>query len=291
MTEAAPCISDFIVAHAGSGLERDAAGIEGDAFADEHNRRHRPLRPPVLHDDEHGRARTPAIDPEEPTHAQPFNLRLREHAYAETGFLSGCARTLGECFGIDLVGRSIGKVARQEYPFAQGAHEVHHRLPAPLLFGALYGNRYAADQTVVLRRLCDVLIEAVLAQDRSLQHRREPFLRLQHRRSRHRNEEMAQLHPPCSLRSDCGSSAECLQLQLLSRAHPHQQHSWCCNRPVRVCQDDLLRRSGKIPAVECGDGCRDLSLEPLPKLGELLLTGKENDGIGSNPLPALALKL
>src|SRR5207253_6118927 len=102
--------------HVGRRLDRDAAAVECNALADEHERPLLPHRVVVLHDDEARRLFTTIRDRQERSHAQVLDLLALEDPYFD----------IGE-FASELEG-PIGQVARRADvagQIAEIASEIH----------------------------------------------------------------------------------------------------------------------------------------------------------------------
>ena len=85
MTAAEPLMSNFISSIGRRVLERDAAGVERDALADEHDGRLRRLRPLVFDDDEPRRLRAALRDGEEAAHLLLADAGFVEHRDLDRG--------------------------------------------------------------------------------------------------------------------------------------------------------------------------------------------------------------
>ena len=94
------------VFHAGGGLDRDAAGVEGDALADEGGRRCRPCLPPIhLIASRRDGALRALRHAEQRAHAELFHLGLVQHDEFGAGALEPLLAAFDEAFGVDHVGR------------------------------------------------------------------------------------------------------------------------------------------------------------------------------------------
>ena len=95
-------------------FERDAAGVEGDALADQHHGRAFGARVAVLDDEEAGRLFAALGDGEEAAHLLALDLGQAEHLHAQ-GFvgLGEVLRGLAEVGGRAHVAGQVGEVAHE----------------------------------------------------------------------------------------------------------------------------------------------------------------------------------
>ena len=98
--------------HAGGGLDRDAAAVEGDALADQ-RRGSEPAPPPrVAQDDQRGSFAEPGGDREDPAHALGLELGAAEDLDLERVVGGGdLAGALGQVGGVGDVGGQVLQVA------------------------------------------------------------------------------------------------------------------------------------------------------------------------------------
>ena len=98
--------------HRGRVFERDAAGIERDAFADEHHGRPLALGTAVVEDDEARRLRAALSHGQEATHLLAPDAGLIEHLHAQGAVLLGhCAGAIRQIDRRAHIARQIGEVA------------------------------------------------------------------------------------------------------------------------------------------------------------------------------------
>ena len=115
--------------HAFGGLDRDAAGVEGDALADqpEHRAAGRAWRRMAQH--EHtGRLGAATGDAEQQAHAEPRNLLFVEDLDVKTRLAADGGAALGEHRWRQHIRRFVAQLARQVARFAEHPAAFHRRL-------------------------------------------------------------------------------------------------------------------------------------------------------------------
>ena len=100
------------VLHAGSRLDRYAAGVEAHAFADERDRRIAFLAAIPAHHHDAAVARRALADAEQRVHAKLFHRLDVEHLDRDAELLQR-AGAAGEFFRVEDVGRLVDQIARQ----------------------------------------------------------------------------------------------------------------------------------------------------------------------------------
>src|SRR5262249_59538520 len=108
----------FEVLQAGRRLDRDAAGIEGHALADEGEWRLALLAAIPAHDDEPAFPRRAEADPQQRVHAELAHGLDVEHLDADTDLLQR-ADAARELLRIKDVARLVGEAAREAHPPAE----------------------------------------------------------------------------------------------------------------------------------------------------------------------------
>jgi hypothetical protein len=104
---------EFHLVHAGGLLQRDAAGVEGDALADQRDRRRPFPAAGILEHDEARRLLRPARHRQEGAHAEAPDFALVEHARAHRHvLLRKSARRFGEIARRADVRGQVGQVLR-----------------------------------------------------------------------------------------------------------------------------------------------------------------------------------
>ena len=110
----------FHVLHALRGLDRDAAGIEAHAFADERDRLGTALAAVPAHHDEPGIVHRALADAEQRAHAELAHRRHVEHLDADAE-LGQCRRAAGKLHRIENVRGLIDEIARQHHAVGYSA--------------------------------------------------------------------------------------------------------------------------------------------------------------------------
>src|SRR5262249_17228305 len=104
----------FHVLHAGRGLDRNAAGIETDAFADAGARRGAARVAVPAHDDRAALVLGALADAEQRVHAELLHLLDAEYLDDGAEFFQ-TAGAAGEFFRVEHVGRFIDEIARNRH--------------------------------------------------------------------------------------------------------------------------------------------------------------------------------
>ena len=99
--------------HFGAALERYAAGIEGDALADQHQGLFRLGRAGVAQHDQLGRLARAGADRQQRAHAQALHVLALEHFDAELELLRDLSRFIGKVGRRAHVGRQVAERARE----------------------------------------------------------------------------------------------------------------------------------------------------------------------------------
>ena len=105
------------VLHAGGGFDRNAAGVEADALADEGDRRVTLLAAIPAHHHHAAVMRRALADAEQRVHAELFQLGDVEHLDRDAELLQRTGAA-GEFLGIKHVGRLVDEIARQQRAFS-----------------------------------------------------------------------------------------------------------------------------------------------------------------------------
>src|SRR6516225_1945074 len=128
-THAAPAISPFMSSML-AGLDRNAAGIETDAFADEGERRGAALAAVPAHDDRAALVLGALSNAEQRVHAELLHLLDAEYVDDGAEFFQ-TAGAAGEFFRVEHVGRFIDEIARNRHAVgdggARGKRLLHRR--------------------------------------------------------------------------------------------------------------------------------------------------------------------
>ncbi|MNZ36220.1 hypothetical protein D3C78_536340 [compost metagenome] len=157
---AAHVVLHFI--HAGTRLEADAAGVEGDAFADQRVRLLGFLATVVLHDDQARRLGAALADGVERAHAQSLDLLLVEDFdFQVLEFLAQVFGLLTEEGRVTDVRRQVTQVAGEGHAVGDGGGVGHGALHFSL--GGLDGQQGDFLQGAGFGFLALELLEAVLA--------------------------------------------------------------------------------------------------------------------------------
>ena len=122
-TAPAPPMSHFIASMPGGRLDRDAAGIEGHALADEGDRLAAFAAAVPLEDQQARLAHRALGDAEQRAHAELLHRRAVEHLDLDAAALERRADALDEGLGVDDVGRLGDQLAGQR-------HALDNRRPA-----------------------------------------------------------------------------------------------------------------------------------------------------------------
>jgi hypothetical protein len=102
--------------HLGRRLDRDAAGVEGDALAHQHHGRRRLRRAAVAQHDELQRLCRALRHGQQAAHAKFLGLLAVQHLDLQFVRLRQALRFVGQDFWRAVVARPVGELARQRHP-------------------------------------------------------------------------------------------------------------------------------------------------------------------------------
>ena len=122
---------EFHLVHFGAGLERNAAGIEGDAFADQCDRLAVLRAGAVFERDQFRWLRTAARHRQQRAHAEFFHVVALQHLHFHAVALGEFACLLREVGRGAEVGRQIPEILREQHAVRDGEALFQARLGAP----------------------------------------------------------------------------------------------------------------------------------------------------------------